>query len=359
MSKWTIDKAREWYRAQPWLVGCNFIPSSAINQLEMWQEQTYDPATIERELGWAESLGFNALRVYLHDLVWNADQKGFSGRIDDFLGIAKRHGMRVMLVLFDDCHRPDPKLGVQPLPVPGVHNSGWKHSPGQKLALQFHDGTVPGKEKTRLTEYVQGVLTRFANDERILMWDVYNEPGNDDKTNELLQMTWQWAHDVRPAQPLTACLNGSVGERNIALNLAQSDVITFHCYDGNALEQTIMQHQGTLSERPVICTEYMARELGTTFQHSLPIFKKHQTGCFNWGLVAGKTQTHFNWKTVEGMEKLKAQGAVLNPGDPMPEPVLWFHDIFRIDGTPFDQKEIDFIRDITNTRHNNPVQATR
>ena len=347
---WNVRKSNEWHKRQPWWVGCNFIPSTAINQLEMWQAETYDPATIERELGWAETLGFNALRVYLHDLVWAADPKGFSERIDDFLGIAKRHGMKVLLVLFDDCHRPDPKLGPQPLPVAGVHNSGWKHSPGQQLVLQFHDGTVPEKERTRLAEYVRGVLTRFAKDDRVLMWDVFNEPGqtgNGDKSNALLQMTWQWAHDARPSQPLTACLDGSVGEGNIALNLAQSDVITFHCYDGKYLEEAILHHKNNPSGRPVVCTEYMARELGSTFHHSLPIFKRHQVGCFNWGLVAGKSQTHFNWKTVEGIEKLKAQGAVLNPGDPIPEPTLWFHDIFRMDGTPFDQKEIDFIKSMT------------
>lgn len=355
MSRWTENQAGEWYRDQPWLVGCNFIPSTAINQLEMWQAETYDPSTIEKELGWAESLGFNALRVYLHDLVWSEDQRGFSERIDHFLGIAQRHGMKVVLVLFDDCHRPDPKSGTQALPVPGVHNSGWNQSPGQRIVLQFHDGTVSEKESTRLAEYVQGVLTRFTNDARILMWDVYNEPGqngNRDKSNELLRLTWQWAHSVRPSQPLTACLDGSVGDKNIELNRAQSDVITFHCYQGETLEKMIIQDQASNSGRPVICTEYMARELKTTFQHSLPIFKRHKVGCFNWGLVVGKSQTHFNWKTVEGLERLKAEGTVLRPGDPIPEPALWFHDIFRIDGTPFDQKEIDFMRSILNTKHN-------
>lgn len=359
MSRWSVDKGREWYRAQPWLVGCNFIPSTAINQLEMWQAETYDPVTIDRELGWAETLGFNTLRVYLHDLVWAADQEGFTERIDDFLGIAKRYGMRVVLVLFDDCHRPDPQLGTQPLPVAAVHNSGWKHSPGQKVVLQFHDGTVSEREKARLAEYVKGVLTRFADDERILLWDVYNEPGqggNGDRTNELLQMTWQWAHEVGPSQPLTATLDGSVGDRNIALNQAQSDVITFHCYHGESLENTIARHQDSHLGRPVICTEYMARELGTTFQHSLPIFKTRQVGCLNWGLVAGKSQTHWNWQTVKQLEELKANGAVLGPNDPIPEPPLWFHDIFRIDGTPYDQKEIDFIRSTTigSMRRGNP-----
>ena len=359
MSRWSVAKAREWYRARPWIVGCNFILGTAINQLEMWQAETYDPATIERELGWAESLGFNALRVYLHDLVWSADAGGFAARIDDFLRIAQRHGMKVLLVLFDDCHRPAPRLGVQPLPVPGVHNSGWQQSPGQNLVLQFHDGTVPDKERTRLAEYVQGVLNRFADDERILMWDVYNEPGNSgnhDKTLDLLKLTWGWARAVNPSQPLTACLDGSSGERNIALNAEQSDVITFHRYSGHGLEKTILHHAASHSGRPVICTEYMAREFGTTFQYSLPIFKRHGVGCFNWGLVAGKSQTHFNWETVNAMEELKAQGAVLKPGDPIPEPALWFHDIFRMDGTPFDREEVAFIRKITQAPGGNKAE---
>jgi len=348
--KWTADKAKNWYRTQPWLVGCNFLPSTAINQLEMWQTDTYDAETIDRELSWAEDLGFNTLRIYLHDLVWSRDPDGFAERIDHFLGITDHHGMKVLLVLFDDCHRPDPEIGVQPLPVPGVHNSGWKQSPGEKLVLQFHNGTVAASEKKRLKEYIQGILTRFKNDERILMWDLYNEPGSSgyvDKSSVLLKLTWEWAQDVRPSQPLTACLEGSNGKDNIAVNADHSDVITFHCYNGGRLEQTIIQHQEIGMGRPIICTEYMARELGTTFQHSLPIFKKHLVGCYNWGFVAGKSQTHWNWASVSKLEELRKQGAVLKPGDPIPEPELWFHDIFRIDGSPFDQKEVNFIKDIT------------
>ena len=351
MNRWTVDQASDWNRAQPWLVGCNFIPSTAINQLEMWQAETYDPDTIDRELGWAEDLGFNTLRVYLHDLMWGKDREGFAARIDDFLGIAGRHGMRVLLVLFDDCHRPDPVLGEQPLPVSGVHNSGWKQSPGRQCVLRFHNGTAPASERERLRDYVHGVLARFADDARVLMWDVYNEPGNNGNSKELLQATWQWAQETRPSQPLTACLEGSVGEENIAINAAQSDVITFHCYRGELLEKTIMQRKSVHSGRPVVCTEYMAREHGTTFQHSLPIFKTHGVGCCNWGLVAGKSQTHFNWATVEKLEDLGRQGAFLHPGDSIPEPAFWFHDVFRVDGTPFDQREVDFIRSIAGAEY--------
>ena len=349
MNQWPAERAMDWHAEQPWLVGCNFIPSTAVNQLEMWQAETYDAETIGRELGWARQLGFNTLRVYLHDLVWHHDPDGFAGRIEHFLGIAARHGMRVLFVLFDDCHRPEPSIGVQPLPVPGVHNSGWKHSPGRKLVLQFHDGTAAAAEKARLREYVQGVLSRFGDDKRVLMWDVYNEPGQGDKgdkSHTLLQLAWTWAQEARPSQPLTACLDGARGERNLALNAARSDVITFHCYSGGALEETIIRHKESSSGRPIVCTEYMARELGTTFQFSLPIFRKHRVGCYNWGLVAGKSQTHWNWKSTGRLEALREQGAVLKPGEPIPEPGLWFHDIFRVDGTPFDQGEVDFIRSV-------------
>jgi len=254
--------------------------------------------------------------------------------------------MKILMVFFDDCHRPSPELGIQPLPVAGVHNAGWQQSPGQKIALQFHDGTVSEEERTRLRDYVQQVLKRFTGDERILMWDVYNEAGNDDKSNELLTEVWSWAKEVKPSQPLTACLDGTFGEKNVALNARESDIITFHRYEGDRLEEQILKHKENHSGRPIICTEYMAREMGTTFQHSLPIFKKHGVGCYNWGFVAGKSQTHFNWGTVDKLEELKEQGALLQPGDAIPEPPLWFHDIYRIDGTPFDEAEIACIKQI-------------
>ena len=351
MKRWTIEQANQWYQKQPWLVGCNFIPSTAINQLEMWQTATYDPATIDRELGWAAQIGFNTIRVFLHDLVWLADANGFAKRIDDFLGIAQRHSLKTMLVLFDNCHRPDPVSGLQPLPVRGVHNSGWQQSPSQKLVRQFHDGTVAGTETARLRDYVTGVLTRFADDDRILLWDLYNEPrptGPDDQRIELLTVTWQWARSVRVGQPLTSCLDGGGGEEVQMINGNESDVITFHNYsDAQALETVIGVHTKKYAGRPLICTEYMARSSGSTFQSCLPIFKKFGVGCYNWGLVVGKTQTHFDWTTIAKLPELRAQGAVLRLGDSIPEPALWFHDIFRSDGTAFDPAEPAFIRGIT------------
>jgi hypothetical protein len=322
--RWTADQANDWYRKQPWLIGCNFTPSTAINQLEMWQDATFDPATIDRELGWAADLGMNAVRVYLHDLVWQADAEGFKRRIDRFLDLAARKDIQALFVLFDDCWNTDPKLGKQPEPIPGVHNSGWMQSPGSKVV------TDPGGWE-RLEDYVKGVLAAFAADERILMWDLYNEPGNNglgDRSLPLLQAAFGWARAARPQQPLTA----GVWYDNQALidfQLEASDVITFHNYnDASSLAEQI--HHLKALGRPVICTEYMARTRGSRFATHLPIFKQERVGCFNWGLVSGKTQTIYPWGSP--------------PGEPEPE--VWFHDIFRRDGTPFDGAEVELIKQL-------------
>ena len=130
--KWSEQKANEWYQKQPWLVGSNYAPASAINQLEMWQADTFDPKRIDLELGWAQALGMNTMRVFLHDLLWQQDPEGFKRRLDTFLRIAEKHRIRTMLVLFDSVWDPNPKLGKQRAPRPGVHNSGWLQSPGAK-----------------------------------------------------------------------------------------------------------------------------------------------------------------------------------------------------------------------------------
>ena len=346
MSKWSEEKANSWYENQGWLVGCNFLPSSAINQLEMFQDDTFDLDTIKKEISCASDLGFNTLRIYLHDLLWT-NKNNFTSKLDLVLDACSAESIKPILVLFDDCHRAYPKLGKQPKPVKGVHNSGWKQSPGMKVVHDLFDGNLSKKKLSHLSSYVRGVLDSFAEDERILMWDLYNEPGQfgvGDKSIKLLELTWEWAREVNPSQPLTACLDGSVGDEIIKLNFESSDILTFHTYEKDKLEPTIQRLKE--SNRPVICTEYMAREFGTTFQFSLPIFKKHNVGCYNWGLVAGKSQTHFGWETIINLHSLKEKGEFIEEGEEIPEPEMWFHDIFRKDGSPFNEEEVKFIKNI-------------
>jgi hypothetical protein len=302
--RWSSEKANEWYAKQPWLVGCNFTPSTAINQLEMWQADTFDPKTIDRELGWAAGLGMNTVRVYLHDLLWEQDHEGFLKRVDQFLGIAEQHGIKPMFVLFDSCWNSFPKLGRQPDPRPHVHNSGWVQAP--------HIDTLKDVTKHEsLKPYVKGVIGRFKNDPRVLAWDLYNEPGNGSASDGmrsqrktgvcliLLEHVFEWARQENPSQPLTTGLwtgewIGPKASRLTGFVLANSDVLSFHDY--HALHKTI-ERVGTLKPfgRPIICTEYLARAEGSRFESHLPYFKENKIGAYNWGLVAGKIQTQYPW----------------------------------------------------------------
>ncbi|MBN2513071.1 MAG: cellulase family glycosylhydrolase [Sedimentisphaerales bacterium] len=343
LERWPAEKAQAWYDSLPWLVGCDFIPSTAINQLEMWQQDTFDPKTIDRELGWAQGLGMNTVRVYLHDLVWEQDSQGFLKRIDFFLDICKKHEIRPILVLFDSCWDPHPVPGKQPLPRPHVHNSGWVQSP------HVDKSRDPGAHDT-LEPYLKGVIGRFKDDPRVLAWDLYNEPDSRQEDGDslvLLKKAFTWARQVAPCQPLTAGLwEGDWQKENLSeLNryiLEQSDVISFHGY--HDVEQTRAKvRKLKVWGRPLLCTEYMARSAGSTFANHLPYFKENRIAAINWGLVAGKTQTQYPW---ESRDK-----------EFVAEPKVWFHDIFRPDGSPYDAAEVELFR--TLTAGNRPVKAAR
>jgi len=327
--RWSKEEADKWYSKQPWLVGCNFIPSTAINQLEMWQEETFDEETIGRELGWAAASGFNTVRVYLHDLLWQADADGFKDRISCYLEVAGRSNIRTLFVIFDDCWNENPRTGKQPDPVPGVHNSGWVQSPGSKVVT---DPTT----WVQLERYVQDIIGALAEDRRVLMWDLYNEPGNSGleiKSLSLLEEMFKWARAAGPTQPLTTgvwCNNKEITD----FQLRASDVITFHNY--NDTQSLIVQIRELKTYgRPIICTEYMARTRGSCFETHLPIFKRENVGCCNWGLVNGKTQTIYPWGSEEGA----------------PEPSVWFHDVLREDGSSFKNEEVELIKNLTSVSH--------
>ena len=309
-----------------WSFGCNFIPSTAINQLEMWQKETFDPETIDRELGWAAGIGMNLVRVYLHDLLWLDDAAGFIDRMEQFLSIADKHGIKAMFVFFDDCWRAEFQLGKQPDPIPYNHNSGWVQSPGNRAADDL-------SQRERLEAYVKGVLTHFAHDKRIALWDLYNEPGNGKSGDHitktglrgnasmpLLKDVFTWAREIDPDQPITAA-PWSFGEDFDDLNrfmFENSDVVTFHAYNNPAELLERINFMRYLAEgRQIICSEYMARPAGSTFKDCLPVMRENNVGAINWGLVSGKTQTIYPWGWSE--EK----------GTPDP----YFHDVFNQDGS--------------------------
>jgi hypothetical protein len=345
--RWSEERAREWYAGVKWPVGANFLPSGAVNQLEMWQADTFNREELNRELGWLAGIGMNSMRVFLHDLLWKQDAKGFLARIDEFLGIADKHGMRIMLVFFDSCWNPEPVIGPQRAPTPGVHNSYWAQSPSFKIKA---DPAAFAK----LEPYVTSVVSHFRDDRRVLVWDVWNEPGNMNissfkepgaafekqhlMVSPLLAQTFQWARAGNPSQPLTSGVwdgdylsDGSVSPlQEIQFN--GSDVISFHSY--SALPKATKQVEALERfNRPIICTEYLARQHGSTFEAILPMFKEKKVGAYNWGAVGGKSQTYIPW---DSWEKPYTS-----------EPAEWQHDILRRDGTPFDPKETTLIKQLT------------
>jgi hypothetical protein len=325
--QWSKKKAEQWYKEHAWQRGANFIPSNAINQLEMWQPETFDTATISRDLGYAASIGLNSMRVFLHHAAWEQDPEGFKSRMNTYLDISNRYGISTIFVLFDDCWNKTYQTGTQPAPKPGIHNSGWLQDPGIRRE------SSPLLNDT-LHKYVVDVMSSFRKDKRIFLWDLYNEPGNSDygdKSLPLLQLVFTWGREANTDQPISSGVwNKSLTNLN-DYQLANSDVITYHNYADEKQHQEVID---TLRKygRPLICTEYMARSRGSHFANIMPLLKKENVAAYNWGLVSGKTNTIYAWDT------------------PMPggdEPKIWFHDIFRQDGTPFSTEEITVIKSLT------------
>ncbi|OIN56634.1 cellulase family glycosylhydrolase [Arsenicibacter rosenii] len=349
--RWTAEKANAWYARQPFLFGPNYNPANAINELEMFQAETFDPKTIDKELGWAESMGVNTLRVFLHDLLWQQDPEGFKKRLDQFLTICQKHKIRPMLVLFDSCWDPFPKLGKQRDPQPGIHNSGWLQSPGAAALTDV-------SQYPRLEAYVKGVIGAFKNDQRILLWDLWNEPDNTNNNSygdenlkqepkgkpeivtRLLPEVFRWARAAGPTQPLTSGVwilwaghdwgNPAKWSAMEKVQFENSDIITFHNYmELPAFEKSVKDLKKL--GRPVICTEFMARGAGSKFQTHMPAAKREKVGMICWGFVAGKTQTNLPWDSW--------QKPYVNR-----EPAVWHHEILRPDGSPYDPAEVAAIK---------------
>lgn len=344
--RWSEEKAWKWHQENGWMAGTNFNPSTAINQLEFFQEESFDMETIDRELSWSAELGMKMHRVYLHNLLWDQDSLGFINRINAYLETADKYQIKTMLVLLDDVWHPVPKLGKQPDPTPFVHNSGWVQAPGAAILGDSlrHD---------ELKNYIKGVISHFAEDKRVVTWDLYNEPDNvanqpgyaelelKDKytyTFALLKKVVRWAREVNPSQPLTIGIwkgDHSLWGNPQALRplerfmIENSDVISFHSYD-NTQVTTEKVEELKKYNRPIICTEYLARGNGSTFEDILPMFKENEIHAVNWGFVSGKTNTIFPWSSWS------------KAFDSMPK--IWHHDIYRTDKSPFSEEEMAFLK---------------
>lgn len=353
-TRWRIEQIQGWADAQPWICGFNYLPSSAVNFADLWQQAHFDADLIHKELCWAQDIGFNALRINLSYVVWQQEGEAYLNTIDRFLALAAQCGLKVVLCLFDDCAFSGKVAvyGPQPAPVAGVHNSQAVGSPGREQVLDA--ANWPAFER-----YVKTIISRFATDPRLLFWDLYNEPGNrmifqagayaqaDERlpaaSLQLMRDCFRWAREVGSSHPVTVAAwdvpypftqaEAAYQTAVDRLALELSDLVSFHGYCNHQqmaalIEQLTIKAAG----RPLFCTEWMARHIGSQINDQLPLFHQHQIGAFNWGLVRGRTQTHLPWPFLQ-------QNGVV----PM-DNEYWFHDLLTESGEAYDPHELAKIR---------------
>ena len=327
---WTAEKAWAWAKDKPWFCGVNYIPAYAINYTAMWDPSTFSKQLIDEELGLMEECGLNCARVVLQYVVYAENPKRFKKNFRSFLEICDKHGIAVMPIFFDPVAcgaNTDPKPGPQGEPVLGWYGWAWSPSPG--YSMTFDESTHPLLEK-----FVKDIMTTFRNDERIMAWDLYNEPihyaDKGQREWPLLRKVFTWAREVNPSQPITSSMWNSNKELNDFLS-QNSDIITFHIY---APKKETLEAFDRMSAygRPVIFTEWMHRINKSTINDILPALKEVGCGCMMWGLVNGKNQTHLPWGHRPEM---------------LPYTGPWQHDIFRGDRTPYDASEIQTIKSLT------------
>jgi Cellulase (glycosyl hydrolase family 5) len=330
--QWSTEKAWKWYKSQPWLCGVNYIPSDAINYTAMWDKTSFNPKLIDKELALAQGTGLNCVRVVLQYAVYADDPGYFLKTMDSFLSICNKHGIKVMPAFFDDCSfgaSNDPVIGKQPEPLEGWYAWAWSPSPGHTMVIDVR--THPLLEK-----YVKDIITKFKDDNRILLWDLYNEPTNSNlkaRSLPLVKSVFIWARKINPSQPLTIAVFNDYKELNDII-YANSDIITFHCYN-NKEETAAYIGRLKVYNRPVICSEWMNRPRNSTVEDILPLFKEQNVGNILWGLVNGKSQTNLPWGFRP--EKLPYTG-------------VWQHDLFTGEFHPYKSEEIELIKKLTNNK---------
>ena len=354
---WTKERAWEWYRAQPWIRGCNYMPASCANRVDQWQELGCEErfAEMDRELAVAESIGFNTLRILVELQgfgVWLEEHDGFMDRFERALQIMASHKMRAIVVLGNDCMRPK---SIWQLPKPGPQTYDIGYHGGRK---QSQHGSFPGEIghsqvddpelKPKFFRMCEELLTKYRDDDRILFWNLWNEPGAANRgevsvqpMKELFELAWR----IDPKQPLAADLwAGDYGTNEKAKNQAQvwagrlSDIVSYHCYGDYERQVRVIRLLRKRYARPMVNTEWLARTINNDVFTSYPLFYIEGIGCTCWGFVAGKYQTYepweYMWKEVEkGTERSKSY-----------DMTKWFHDLYRPSLRPYDPKEIDLIK---------------
>ena len=351
--KWSKERIWEWHNKQPWLRGCNFMGSDCANRIDQWQELGFEEriVTADRELKLAAETGFNTVRLILEYIVWRDDHDGFMERFDRYLDTAYQYGIRAMIVFGNDCMvTKDNPYCKQKL---GVQHYDWGYHGGRKWSQHSTVSQEPGyslldepDQAPLIYEWVREIMEKYKADDRVVVWDLYNEPGNARRnplTMPHLKKFFEIAREVNPMQPLTSGvwrLSGAPDQVISELEqfcLEQSDIISYHSY-GSYLQNIKIIKRLKQYERPIMCTEWLGRTFRNRVQEMFPLFFLEKIGCFNWGFVAGLYQTYEPWESVWERYKNGTAGDL--------DFTVWFHDLYRPNLRPYDPHEIDLIKEI-------------
>lgn len=347
---WSKEKIWEWYNNRPWIRGCNYMSADCANRIDQWQSEGFEErlATTDKELALAKETGFNSIRIILEFLVWDEEHDSFMERFEKYIQVCAKNGISCMVVLANDCMRPkhleNNSLGKQHVDW-GYHGGRRLSQHGKLDGIGFHVLDDPDTAE-RYWEMIREIVEKYKNDNRIIIWDVYNEPGNA-KRGELtlpnLKKAFKIVREINPIQPLTcsAWRIGMYGLNNLPeverFALDNSDIISYHNYDDYMTNIKIIRELEKY-ERPIINTEWLARCTHNTVQEMFPLFYIKKIGCYNWGLVAGKYQTYEPWNCIwEQYEDNKNIDFDFTK---------WFHDLYRANHRPYDPKEIDLIKSV-------------
>lgn len=350
--RWSKERIWDWYNERPWMRGCNYMSADCANRVDQWQALGFEERfkTTEEELKLMQETGFNTVRLILEYVVWKEEHDGFMQRFDRYLSLCAKYGISCMIVLANDCMPPKTELWIEP--YVGEQTYDWGYHGGKKHSQHstMHQGPAPHfylddpEKRADYFKMVEEIVTKYKEDERICIWDVYNEPGNSrrqDITLPNLKRLFELVRKINPSQPLTTGLFKIKGDENIPLNeieqyaLDNSDIISYHFYrDYNEHVKIIkrLKNEG----RPILNTEWLGRCFGNDIFSLFPLFYLEKIGCWNWGFVAGKYQTYEPW---EGTWQQYEQGTATEV-----DFTKWFHDLYRPNHRPYDPKEIELIK---------------
>lgn len=358
--KWSKEKAWNWYNAQPWIRGCNYMSADCANRIDQWQEYGFEKRfdTTKRELALMADMGYNSIRIIPEFVVWEKEHDGFMCRFERYIQLAAENGMSCMVVLGNDCCPPKEEA-LKRLRL-GEQHVDWGYHGGRKVSqhgrFEGHGYSVLDDLEfaERYYEFVTEIVKKYKNDSRIIIWDVFNEPGNSGRGMLSLphfKKFFEIIREINPIQPLTAAI-WSCDEGDFdnmpeieRFCLENSDIISYHNY--KSYEKNIVEIKRLKKlERPIINTEWLNRCAGNSVELMFPLFYLENIGCYNWGFVAGKYQTYEPWNGV--WDEYKENPAAYSDFDF----TKWLHDLYRPGHRPYNPREIELIKKYCNMADN-------